>query len=350
MEKYLKIVYYCVITLRVSHSFKIGWLPTADEGINVNTRIFCATDVHGSDTVFRKFVNAGKFYKANVVILNGDLTGKAIIPMVEKVPNTVEAMILGVRQNATGITEVKKLKSKIANLGFYPYMTTEQELEELNADSKKVSEIFESIMIKTMGQWINLLEQNLKDTDIKCFILPGNDDAPDIDKPIQESEYLINPEGMVVDLDENHEMINTGYSNPTPWDTPREESEEALRKRIEAMVSRVENLQSCIFNLHAPPYNSGLDTAPKLDKNLKHVSMAGEVVMDAVGSTAVRESIEAHQPLVGLHGHIHESKGARKIKRTLCLNPGSEYQSGVLKGVLLNLDRKKLKSYLFTSG
>ncbi len=147
-------------------------------------------------------------------------------------------------------------------------------------------------------------------------------------------------------------MISTGYSNSTPWDTPREESEVALRNRIEAMVSRVENTQTCIFNLHAPPFDSGLDEAPQLDKNLKQVSSVGEIVMTSVGSTAVREAIEAHQPMVSLHGHIHESKGARKIGQTLCLNPGSEYQSGVLKGVLLNLDRKekKLKSHLFTSG
>lgn len=315
----------------------------------MNTRIYCTTDVHGSDVVFRKFVNAGNFYKANVVILNGDLTGKAIVPIVEKSSNTYEATILGITQNAQGANELKNLETKIANMGFYPYNTDKQGLEELSADSNKVSELFMHLMLKTMEQWVNLLEQKLMDSGIKCFILPGNDDAPEIDEPIQASEYIINPEGKVVNLDGKHEMISSGYSNPTPWDTPREESEEDLRKRIEAMTSQVENLQNCIFNLHAPPFDSGLDEAPQLDKQLKQVSSVG-IVMSSVGSTAVRESIEAHQPLLGLHGHIHESKGARKIGRTLCLNPGSEYQSGVLKGVLLNLDGKKLKSHLFTSG
>lgn len=316
----------------------------------MNTRIFCTTDVHGSDVVFRKFVNAGKFYKADIVFLNGDLTGKAIIPIVEKAPNTFEAKIIGSKEEAKGMDELKNLESKIANLGFYPYHTDEKGLEELSANPTKVSELFKHLMIKTMERWIELLEQNLKGTGIKCFILPGNDDALDIDEPILRSNYLINPEGKVIDLDGTHEMISTGYSNPTPWDTPREESEEALRNRIETMIPRVKDLETCIFNLHAPPYNSGLDEAPQLDKNLKQVSSVGEVVMSAVGSTAVREAIEAHQPLVGLHGHIHESKGARKIGRTLCLNPGSEYQSGVLKGILMNFDKKKLKSHLFTSG
>lgn len=316
----------------------------------MNTRIFCTTDVHGSDVVFRKFVNAGKFYKADIVFLNGDLTGKAIIPIVEKTPNTFEAIIIGSKQNAKGMDELKNLESKIANLGFYPYHTDKQGLEELSANPTKVSELFKDLMIKTMERWIELLEQNLKGTGIKCFMLPGNDDALDIDEPIFRSDYLINPEGKVVDLDGTHEMISTGYSNPTPWDTPREESEEALRNRIETMIPRVKDMETCIFNLHAPPYKSGLDEAPQLDKSLKQVSTVGEVVMSAVGSTAVREAIEAHQPLVGLHGHIHESKGARKIGRTLCLNPGSEYQSGVLKGILMNFDKKKLKSHLFTSG
>jgi len=302
--------------------------------------------------VFRKFVNAGKFYKADIVILNGDLTGKAIIPIVEKAPNTFEANILGSKQDAKGMNELKNLESKVANLGFYPYLTDEQGLDALRANPTKVSDLFKYFMIKTMERWIDLLEQHLKGSGIKCFIQPGNDDAHDIDEPILRSDFVINPEGKVIDLDGTHEMISTGYSNPTPWDTPREESEVALRNRIESMVSRVENTQTCVFNLHAPPFDSGLDEAPQLDKNLKQVSSVGEVVMTSVGSTAVREAIEAHQPLVSLHGHIHESKGARKIGQTRCLNPGSEYQSGVLKGVILNLDRKKkeLKSHLFTSG
>lgn len=318
----------------------------------MNTRIFCTTDVHGSDVVFRKFVNAGKFYKADIVILNGDLTGKAIIPIVEKAPNTFEAVILGSKQDVRGMDELKNLESKIANLGFYPYLTNEPGLEELRVNPTYVSELFKHFMIKTMERWIDLLEQHLKGTGIKCFMLPGNDDALDIDEPIERSDFVINPEGKVIDLDGTHEMISTGYSNPTPWDTPREESEAALRNRIEAMIYRVKNTQECVFNLHPPPFDSGLDEAPQLDKNLKQVSSVGEVVMSAVGSTAVREAIEAHQPLISLHGHIHESKGARKIGQTLCLNPGSEYQSGVLKGILFNLDRneKKLKSHLFTSG
>jgi len=314
------------------------------------TRIFYATDIHGSDIVFRKFVSAGKFYKADTVILDGDLTGKAVVPIVKKSDNTFETTIFETKYTATSLEEVKKLEGRIANLGFYPYLTDEKEVEELRADPKRVYELFSNLMVKTMEHWVELIEQNLKGTGIKCFVCPGNDDRFEIDKALLKSDYIVNPEGKVLNVDDHHEMISTGYSNPTPWNTPREESEEALRIRIDAMASRVENMQNCIFNLHCPPYDSGIDLAPQLNENFRQVVKAGEVIMIPVGSKAVRASIEKHQPLLGLHGHIHESKGARKIDRTLCLNPGTEYQQGILKGIIVNLDKRGLKSYFFTSG
>jgi len=313
------------------------------------TRIFYTTDVHGSDVIFRKFVNAGKFYKANIVILDGDLTGKAIVPVVERQDDTFESTFFGETHVVKG-DEVKALESRINNLGFYPLRVGEEELQAYQKDPKRVDRLFTEMMVKRIEEWVSLIEQNLKGSAIQCYVLPGNDDRFEIDKVLEHSDYIINPEGKVIDLDGAHEMINTGWSNPTPWDTPREESEEALEKRIDAMMSQVKNVESCIFNLHCPPYDTGIDSAPQLDENLKQVVKAGEVNMIPVGSKAVRSVIEKYQPLVGLHGHIHESKGTRKVGRTLCVNPGSEYQQGALKGVLVNLDDKGLKSTMFTSG
>jgi len=313
------------------------------------TRIFYTTDVHGSDVIFRKFVNAGKFYKANIVILDGDLTGKAIVPVVERQDDTFESTFFG-ETHLVKAGEVKALEGRINNLGFYPLRVGEEELQTYQKDPKRVDRLFTEMMVKRIEEWVSLIEQNLKGSAIQCYVLPGNDDRFEIDKVLEHSDYIINPEGKVIDLDGAHEMINTGWSNPTPWDTPREESEEALEKRIDAMMSQVKNVESCIFNLHCPPYDTGIDSAPQLDENLKQVVKAGEVIMIPVGSKAVRSVIEKYQPLVGLHGHIHESKGTRKVGRTLCVNPGSEYQQGALKGVLVNLDDKGLKSTMFTSG
>ncbi len=313
------------------------------------TRIFYTTDVHGSDVIFRKFVNAGKFYKANIVILDGDLTGKAIVPVVERQDDTFESTFFG-ETHVVKADEVKALESRINNLGFYPLRVGEEELQAYQKDPKRVDRLFTEMMVKRMKEWVSLIELNLKGSEIQCYVLPGNDDRFEIDKVLKRSDYIINPEGKIIDLDGAHEMISTGWSNPTPWDTPREESEEALEKRIEAMASQVKDVKSCIFNLHCPPYDTGIDSAPQLDENLKQVVKAGEVNMIPVGSKAVRSVIEKYQPLVGLHGHIHESKGTRKVGRTLCVNPGSEYQQGALKGVLVNLDDKGLKSTMFTSG
>jgi len=313
------------------------------------TRIFYTTDVHGSDIVFRKFVNAGKFYKANVVFLDGDLTGKAIVPIVKRQGGMYESSFLG-EKHSVQENEVSSIESKVTNLGFYPLRIDEDELKRLQETPEKVDDLFRDMMIKQMEEWIEIIEQNLKGSQIECYVMPGNDDRFEIDKAIEESELVVNPEGRVVELDAAHEMISTGWSNPTPWDTPREESEEALGKRIEDMASKVRNMRNCIFNLHCPPYDTGIDTAPMLDSDLKQVVKNGQVVLVPVGSKSVRSAIEKHQPLLGLHGHIHESKGTHRIGQTLCVNPGSEYQQGMLKGVIVNIDEKGVKSTMFSSG
>ena len=312
-------------------------------------RLFYATDVHGSDIVFRKFVSAGRFYKANIVILDGDLTGKAIVPIVRNKDGSHEANFLS-ETYIVKDTEVKDLESRIANLGFYPLVTGEEDFRRLQENPKEVDALFKDVIVARIRESISLIEQNLKGSGIKCYVLPGNDDRFEIDEELAKSDYIVNPEGNVVDLDGCHEMISTGWSNATPWDTPREESEEALEKRIDAMASRVEDMKNCIFNLHCPPYDTGIDMAPQLDRNLRQVVKVGEVIMIPVGSKAARRAIERYQPLIGLHGHVHESKGARKVGRTVCVNPGSEYQQGTLKGVIVNLYEKGIKSTMFTSG
>ena len=205
-------------------------------------------------------------------------------------------------------------------------------------------------MIEQVRRWINIAEERLKGTGIKCYITPGNDDRFDIDQAFTESDYVINPEGKVVNIDKYHEMISTGFSNKTPWNTQREVTEEKLEEIIEEMASKVENMKNCIFNFHCPPYNTIIDVAPLLDETLKPVVKGGQTIMVHVGSISVRKAIEKHQPLLGLHGHIHESRGVAKIGRTVCLNPGSEYTEGILRGVIVNLDKGKIKSYIFTSG
>lgn len=205
-------------------------------------------------------------------------------------------------------------------------------------------------MLETLNRWIELADKRLKGTGIQCYITGGNDDLFDIEPVLNNAEYIVNPEGKVVHIDEHHEMISSGYSNMTPWECPRDIPEEELLKKIDQAASQVENMKNCIFNLHCPPYDTGIDTAVELDEKLRPVTIGGQVSQIPVGSTAVRTAIEKYQPLLGLHGHIHESRGDIKIKKTLCINPGSEYGEGILRGVIINLTEKKIKSLMLTSG
>jgi len=314
------------------------------------TRIFFACDVHGSEKVFMKFLNASKVYKADVIILGGDLTGKIIVPIRQQPSGSFRTNFLGTEFVVKTDQELRDLEKRIRDVGYYPYCASSAEFEELHADKSKMSALFLRLMIERVREWIKIAEERLKNRKTKCFILPGNDDAMDIGPVIDSSAYVVNPEGKVVHIDDDREMISCGYSNITPWRCPRDIDEEELAKKIETMIREVENMERCIFNFHCPPYDSQIDSASKLDEQLRPVLKIGQVEMIPAGSTAIRASIEKHQPSLGLHGHIHESRGAYKLGKTLCLNPGSEYSEGILRGVVLNLDKKGISGYLFTSG
>lgn len=115
---------------------------------------------------------------------------------------------------------------------------------------------------------------------------------------------------------------------------------------LEELCAKVKDKPTSIFNFHAPPYGFALDLAPELSKDL--VQAADRKIH--VGSRAVAKMIDKYQPLLSLHGHIHESRGAQKLKKTLTINPGSEYSEGILKGAVIMLEKNKVSDYVFTSG
>jgi Icc-related predicted phosphoesterase len=183
---------------------------------------------------------------------------------------------------------------------------------------------------------------------MKVYCCPGNDDMDEVDEIVRASRRVILAEGQVTPLDGVHEMIASGWSNRTPWDTHREEDEEQLKVRYEAMTSKLKDPRNAVFNIHVPPYKSGLDEAPELDKDLRPL-LAGQS-LKPVGSTALRKAIEETKPLLGLHGHIHEGRGATRIGKTLCLNPGSMYEQGTLLGAIVALGKNRIENYVLTSG
>ena len=317
------------------------------------TRIFYATDVHGSERCFRKFLSAARVYKADALVLGGDITGKIVIPIVDKGNGIVRADYLGREEIARTPEELGRLEQLIADSGYYYYHRSESEMNELKNSKEKLDQLFLKVMKETLGRWAQYAEQVLRQTGTVCYITGGNDDLQEVLNELRDTEHVKNVDGKVVRLDSLHEMANMGWSNPTPWKCPRECDEEELEQRIEKLVANVSNADNCIFNFHIPPINCGLDTVAKLDDSVyppKFVMEGGRQVMIGAGSEAVRHAVEKYHPLVDLCGHVHESRGVCKIGKTLVVNPGSEYSEGQLRGAILNLADKKVLSWQLTSG
>jgi len=310
------------------------------------TRVVYATDLHGSEVCWRKFLNAARFYRANVLICGGDLTGKAIIPLVED-DGGYEYTLSGTQHRVTA-AEADDAMTQIQRRGYYPVRMSSEEVRQLDADPGRLSKLFTDTMCQTVARWLKLADERLATSDVQCFICPGNDDELAIDDVIRAATRVLHAEGRVIRVD-GFEMISTGWSNPTPWRTHREESEEDLGQRIEAMVVKLRDPQRAIFNFHLPPFGSKLDETPALDEKLR--PMHGARAMRPVGSTAVRDAINRYQPLLSLHGHIPEGKGATKLGRTLAINPGSAYEEGILMAAIIELDaREGVKSYQLVNG
>jgi Icc-related predicted phosphoesterase len=309
-------------------------------------KVFFATDLHGSEMCWRKFLNAAKFYEADVLVCGGDMTGKAIVPIVKE--NGQFTFTLAGEQQVVGAEQLNEVETHIRRKGYYPLQMNVDRLQELDQDADKRAEVFQQVMLDGVERWMGMAADKLRGTGIRLFVCPGNDDEMEVDDVIRRSDLVELGEGRVVEIDD-FTMISTGWSNHTPWNTHREETEEKLGERIEAMASQVKDPSKAIFNLHCPPYKSGLDEAPAIDADLK--LLHGGRALRPVGSTAVRAAIERHQPLLSLHGHIHESKGAVKIGKTLSINPGSSYEEGMLMGAIVQLDAKKgIKSYQLVNG
>jgi Icc-related predicted phosphoesterase len=238
----------------------------------------------------------------------------------------------------------------IRDSGYYPFLTDQREADEISAKPELQEQLFKRLMKEGIEGWMRLAEERLRGTGIKCYVSPGNDDIFEIDDALNSSSYVVNPEQKVLSIDGEHEMITLGYTNHTPWNSPREVDEDAIEGMIEKLALQVGNMKCAIFNIHVPPIDTPIDKAPKLDETLKPILSGGQPVMTSAGSTAVRKAVEKYQPLIGIHGHVHESRGVVKIGRTLCLNPGSEYNFGTLRGLLCNLEGTGIKSYVLTSG
>lgn len=313
------------------------------------TRIFYAGDVHGSRVCWKKFVNAAAHYPADVLVMGGDLTGKALVPIVREGDGSYKARVIGEWRIARTAEQLDQMQQAISTNGMYPLIVDQDEANSLAEDPARRDEAFERAMLDELRLWVEFADERLAGTEARAYVIPGNDDPWSVDEVLasgtrvdacDEEMRMVGP----------HEMVSFGYSNRTPWKTPRELDEEEIYSRLKRLVDRLDAPRQAIFNIHVPPWESSLDTAYEVDADLHYVTKGGRPHEVATGSPAVRQIIEEAQPLLSLHGHIHESKGVTRIGRTVAVNPGSDYGSGHLDGCLIHLAADRVVGQYLVSG
>jgi Icc-related predicted phosphoesterase len=311
--------------------------------------IYFVADIHGSEVCWRKFLNAAPYYGVDTVIVGGDVTGKALVPVVEGPVGTFAAHLGGRTQMAVGERAAVELEARIRYNGFYPYRCSQADYDLLASDEAHRSEVFTAVMAATLRSWLRLADEKLAGTGIRALIMPGNDDGWYVDDVLAESAEVLNSDGRVIDLGE-FQVLGFGPSNRTPWNTARELDESDLGDRLRQLGGEVDSRKPLVVATHVPPYGTRLDDAPMLRADLSVVSTSGEPVMAPVGSTAVRSFLEETQPMLSLHGHIHESRGIARLGSTVAINPGSAYSTGVLQGAIVKVKDGHVQSTQLVTG
>lgn len=313
------------------------------------TRILFSTDLHGSSKCFRKFINAAPIYRATHLVLGGDLTGKAIQTIVRQPGGRWRCRFIGSDYDVEDGPELEALERLIEDHGYYPYRAEPDEVEALEREGR-TEELFSRLMHERLTSWFALADERLRPAGTPLFLMLGNDDFASLGALLDQVPWGIHAEGKIVMLDDRHEMISWGYSNITPWHSHREQTEEQLAATLHGLAAGLNDPEQAILNVHVPPYGTQLDDAPVLDADLRVVQSMGQVKFAAVGSTAVRDFELETQPLLGLHGHIHESAGIRRLGRTIAINPGSDYSTGALHGALITLKGGKVAAHQLVRG
>jgi Icc-related predicted phosphoesterase len=331
-------------------------VPTADAVATTSRIPFSSSDLRallrlgrGSERCWKKFLRAAPFYQAEASIMGGDLTGKAIVPIAQGDDGGFEAEFLGERRAGQSASDLDDLIGAIRYNGMYPWLAPREEIDRVRDDAGARDALFEEVIVDELQRWIDLADDRIGEQDVALFVMAGNDDPWSCDAVLRAARRVVFCDDRVVHAGP-HEMISCAYANPTPWHSPRELNEDELYSRIRRLAEQLENPHSAIFNLHVPPFDSGLDRANEIREDLSVVFVGGQPHEIPVGSTAVREIIEEYQPLLSLHGHIHESRGAAQIGRTLAINSGSEYNSGRIHGVTVKLTTERVVSHQFVVG
>ncbi len=309
-------------------------------------KIFYAADLHGGETAFRKFTNAGPFYKADIVIFGGDFTGKMVVPIVEK-DGVYMCTYYGSTVKIKKEKDLPDLERNLRNAGFYPFIVSEQELNQMNeADAEQV---IKEKQCDVLSNWIKLADERFRTANIPCIMIPGSVDDFYLDQILHSGSFIQNGDEKIIEVN-GLEILSLGGGKHSVFNYPREFSEEELAEKINELASQVKDMSKCIFNIHIPPYDTDLDQGTLYDDDLKPVLDGDSLATAPCGSKAIREAIERYQPLLSLHGNVHESRGVTTLGRTLCINAGTDYDQGLLRGALIDIDLNGKITYTLTAG
>lgn len=318
-------------------------------GPSGHIRLIQTADLHGSNAAFRKFLAAARQHGANHAIITGDLTGKAIVPIIRR-NGRYEAWLFDNHEVLETEAELERFRARVGDVGMYDHVCEPEEARALQADPARLQALFVEKMNARLREWLDRAAEVLAPAGIPLWLIPGNDDDPSVDPVLAASEYARNVDHQVVELDEHHELVSMGDTSMTPWACPRDYPEAHMERMVDDLFGRVRNPAGAVVNMHCPPRDTKIDQCPALTKDLRIEYEAGQVLMTSAGSAAIRRGLERLQPVLSLHGHIHEARGVHRIGRTLCLNPGSEYAEGIMKASIVNLEPTRVKGYILISG
>lgn len=306
--------------------------------------------MHGAIGVWQKWLKVPEHFKADAIMFCGDLTGKGVVPFVQEKGGWAH-YFYGKRELLKSEKQLQEMEQQIAMTGLYPIRTTPEEVEQFKKDPALVDKIMKEKIVARMKEWMDQLVSTIDLKKIPVVVMPGNDDDFAVDAVIKSYADA----GVVWALDGPIEVLgfqvmSFAHVNPTPWDTPREAPEEKLAEMLEVEMAKLDPKLPTIFNIHAPPYGTSLDQAPKLRKDLTPEVGPGGIEMVSVGSKAVREAIRKFRPKIGLHGHIHESSGHDVVDGVPVVNPGSEYGENVLRGVIVEVSGGNINRFWRVEG
>ena len=148
--------------------------------------LYYASDVHGSDVCWRKFLGARRHYKADAIVMGGDLTGKAVVPVTDDGGGRYHATFLGEAQNATTAEDLEQLLAAVRYNGMYPWIASAADITAAANDSELRARVFEGAILDELRRWCQMAAERYADDPGRVWVIAGNDDPWECDAVLAE--------------------------------------------------------------------------------------------------------------------------------------------------------------------